>query len=108
LGKNIGKPYIGIVQKLKFPNNSNTGRNVPERQTVDYIRHGTTTLFATLDVLSGNVIGECKERHTFYENYYSFFKETILAFDLVDFVVLSDFTDSAIFDRIIGSFEKIG
>ena len=39
-------------------------RNVPERQTVDYIRHGTTTLFAALDVLSGNVIGECKERHT--------------------------------------------
>jgi len=39
-------------------------RNVPERQTVDYLRHGTTTLFAALDVLSGNVIGECKERHT--------------------------------------------
>jgi transposase len=39
-------------------------RNVPERQSSDYIRHGTTTLFAALDVLSGNVIGECTERHT--------------------------------------------
>ena len=39
-------------------------RNVPERQTVDYMRHGTTTLFAALDVLSGNAIGECRERHT--------------------------------------------
>jgi len=28
------------------------------------MRHGTTTLFAALDVLSGNVIGECRERHT--------------------------------------------
>jgi hypothetical protein len=24
------------------------------------VRHGTTTLFAALDVLNGNVIGECK------------------------------------------------
>ena len=39
-------------------------RNVPERQSVDYIRHGTTTLFAALDVLSGNVIGECKATHS--------------------------------------------
>jgi hypothetical protein len=33
-------------------------RNVPERQSVDYLRHGTTTLFAALDVLSGKVIYE--------------------------------------------------
>ena len=39
-------------------------RNVPERQSADYIRHGTTTLFAALDVLSGNVIGECKPTHS--------------------------------------------
>jgi transposase len=39
-------------------------RNVPERQSTDYIRHGTTTLFAALDVLSGNVIGECKATHS--------------------------------------------
>ena len=38
-------------------------RNVPERQSSDYIRHGTTTLFAALDYLSGNVIGECSDRH---------------------------------------------
>ena len=28
-----------------------------ETQTHDYIRHGTTTLFAALDVLEGTVIG---------------------------------------------------
>jgi transposase len=49
-------------------------RNVPERQSVDYLRHGTTTLFAALDVLSGNVIGECKERHT-SQDYISFLKK---------------------------------
>jgi transposase len=29
----------------------------------DYKRHGTTTLFAALDVLTGTVIGECMARH---------------------------------------------
>ena len=36
---------------------------VPERQTHDYIRHGTTTLYAALRVLDGVVIGECRRRH---------------------------------------------
>jgi len=31
--------------------------------THDYKRHGTTTLFAALDVLSGRVIGQCLPRH---------------------------------------------
>jgi hypothetical protein len=29
----------------------------PERQTHDYVRHGTTSLFAALDVATGEVIG---------------------------------------------------
>jgi transposase len=37
--------------------------HVPERQTVDYERHGTTTFFAALDMLTGNVIGECEDHH---------------------------------------------
>ena len=35
----------------------------PSRVTHDYKRHGTTTLFAALDVKSGVVIGECMPRH---------------------------------------------
>ena len=31
--------------------------------THDYVRHGTTTLFAALDVLTGRVIGRCMQRH---------------------------------------------
>lgn len=34
-----------------------------ERYTHDYSRHGTTTLFAALDVATGTVIGECYPRH---------------------------------------------
>jgi len=34
-----------------------------ERQTHDYVRHGTTDLFAALDVKSGTVIGACRQRH---------------------------------------------
>jgi transposase len=35
----------------------------PERRTHDYVRHGTTSLFAALDVKTGQVIGECHARH---------------------------------------------
>jgi putative transposase len=36
---------------------------LPERQTHDYIRHGTTTLFAAFNILTGKVIGQCLPRH---------------------------------------------
>jgi transposase len=35
----------------------------PERRTHDYKRHGTTSLFAALDVATGKVIGECHRQH---------------------------------------------
>lgn len=35
--------------------------------THDYYRHGTTTLFAALDVASGTVISQCKPRHRHQE-----------------------------------------
>ena len=34
-----------------------------ERRTHDYMRHGTTTLFAALDIATGKVIGQCFPRH---------------------------------------------
>jgi transposase len=33
-----------------------------EKRTHDYRRHGTTNLFAALDVLTGKVIGQCRPR----------------------------------------------
>jgi len=36
---------------------------LPERQTHDYKRYGTTTLFAAFNILNGKVIGSCLPRH---------------------------------------------
>ena len=36
---------------------------VAERRSHDYVRHGTTTLFAALDLATGKVIGELHRRH---------------------------------------------
>ena len=40
---------------------------IPARQTHDYERHGTTTLFAALNMLDGTVIGDCMPRHRHQE-----------------------------------------
>lgn len=34
-----------------------------ERRTYDYVRHGTTSLFAALNTMTGSVIGKCYKRH---------------------------------------------
>jgi transposase len=46
---------------------------IPEGQTHDYYRHGTTTLFAALNVASGKVIGRCGKSHK-AEDYLDFLK----------------------------------
>lgn len=45
-----------------------------ERRTHDYVRHGTTTLFAALDVATGRVIGKLQRRHRARE-FMAFLKE---------------------------------
>jgi transposase len=40
---------------------------IPERQTHDYRRNGTTSLYAALNVLTGMVLGRCEPRHTAVE-----------------------------------------
>ena len=39
------------------------GPGQPARRTHDYVRHGTTSLFAALNVATGNVIAACHPRH---------------------------------------------
>ncbi len=41
--------------------------------THDYKRHGTSTLFAALNTLTGEVIGTCRQRHT-HKDFLSFLK----------------------------------
>jgi transposase len=58
-----------VDEKPQIPARAPTAPVLPmrpgqvERHTHDYVRHGTTDLFAALDVRSGKVIGECRERH---------------------------------------------
>jgi transposase len=40
---------------------------LPERQTHDYERHGTTSLFAAYNVLTGEVLGHCHQQHRHQE-----------------------------------------
>jgi transposase len=49
------------------------GLGYVEGITHDYVRHGTTTLFAALDVASGNVITQCKPHHR-HQEFLSFLK----------------------------------
>jgi len=43
------------------------GLGYVEGVTHDYFRHGTTTLFAALDIANGTVLGQCKPRHRHQE-----------------------------------------
>jgi putative transposase len=43
------------------------GLGYVEGVTHDYVRHGTTTLFAALNVLNGAILAECKPRHRHQE-----------------------------------------
>ncbi len=43
------------------------GLGYVEGVTHDYVRHGTTTLFAALDVATGTVIRQCRRRHRHQE-----------------------------------------
>ena len=50
------------------------GLGYVEGVTHDYMRHGTTTLFAALNVLNGAVLAECKPRHR-HQEFLSFLRE---------------------------------
>ena len=39
------------------------GLGYVEGYTHDYVRHGTTTLFAALDIATGRVLAQCRKRH---------------------------------------------
>src|SRR5258708_39962142 len=41
----------------------------------DYVRHGTTTLFAALNVLNGAVLATCKPRHR-HQEFLSFLRKS--------------------------------
>jgi putative transposase len=50
------------------------GLGYVEGVTHDYVRHGTTTLFAALDVATGEVLTRCKPRHR-HQEFLSFLRQ---------------------------------
>jgi transposase len=52
---------------------------LPEKATHDYVRHGTTTLFAALDVATGKVTDACYPRHR-HEEFLRFLRQVARAY----------------------------
>jgi transposase len=51
----------------------------PERHTHDYVRHGTSTLFAALEIATGTVTAACKPRHR-HQEFLAFLKHVAKAY----------------------------
>jgi transposase len=62
---------------------------IPAKQTSDYVRHGTTTLFAALEVATGRVVDHCYDRHTHAE-FLTFLKQVAKAYPRVKLHVVAD------------------
>jgi transposase len=59
------KSQIQALQRTRPVRRIAPGR--PEQRTHDYVRHGTTTLFAALEVATGRVTDQCQPRHRHQE-----------------------------------------
>ncbi len=62
---------------------------LPEKATHDYLRHGTTSLFAALEVATGTVTDACYQRHTHAE-FLDFLKLVAKAYPRVRLHVVAD------------------
>ena len=64
---------LSIDEKSQIQALNRTQKTLPmqpgraEKRTHDYVRHGTTTLFAALEIATGQVTGVCKPRHRHQE-----------------------------------------
>jgi hypothetical protein len=60
-----------------------------ERQTFDYLRHGTTTLFAALEVATGRVTDACTQRHR-HQEFGAFLRQVAAAYPRRELHVVVD------------------
>jgi transposase len=61
----------------------------PERRTHDYVRHGTSTLFAALEIATGTVTAACKPRHR-HQEFLAFLKQVARAYPDTDLHLVMD------------------
>jgi transposase len=62
---------------------------LPEKATHDYVRHGTTTLFAALEVATGKVTDACYPRHR-HQEFLRFLKLVARAYPRVELHIVAD------------------
>lgn len=69
------------------------GLGYVEGVTHDYVRHGTTTLFAALDITTGQVLTQCRKRHR-HQEYLGFLKhiETNVPKDLDVHLIVDNYS----------------
>jgi hypothetical protein len=60
-----------------------------ERRTHDYRRHGTTTLFAALEIATGRVTGHCLARHR-HQEFLRFLRQITRAYPAVELHLVMD------------------
>lgn len=68
------KPQVQALERTQPPLPVTSGAE--EKQTHDYTRHGTTDLFAALDVGTGEVTAACYDRHS-HEEFLDFMGELV-------------------------------
>ena len=91
------RPRPGAVRRRKKPDSSAEshaassahGTGYVEGVTHDYVRHGTTTLFAALDIATGAVFTECKPRHR-HQEFLSFLRREAAILQQLDVHLILD------------------
>jgi hypothetical protein len=62
---------------------------IPEKRSHDYIRHGTTALFAALEAATGKVTGACYPQHR-HEEFLAFLRQVATAYPRVPLHLVCD------------------
>ncbi len=65
------------------------GPGLPEKATHDYVRHGTTTLFAALEIATGKITDACYPRHR-HDEFLKFLKQVAKAYPRVKLHLVVD------------------
>jgi transposase len=81
------KPQIQALERTARPLPVRPGS--PARRTSDYIRHGTTTLFAALEVATGKVTETCTARRR-HQEFLAFLKQIAAAYPRRELHVVVD------------------
>jgi transposase len=62
---------------------------IAEKATHDYVRHGTTTLFAALETATGKVTGACYPRHR-HQEFLAFLRQVAKAYPRRQLHIVTD------------------